>query len=155
MSLFDRQMESYGSYHSHKINRILHIIGTPFIIYSILGAASHLTLSIFGIEIGAHWVIAIGLAAWYLFFHLVYGGIAGLWILGLAATVPWLWELPETTRWITIAAMQVGGWATLFYGHFIEGRKPALFDNISHIFNAAPFVTAELIEIITGKNISK
>lgn len=151
MGLFERQMESYGSYHSHPKNKIMHIIGTPFIIYSILGAASHFSVPVYGGHIGMHWVIAGGLAIWYLFFNLFYGGLAAVWILGLASMVPWLWDLPEGTRWVVIAVMQIGGWVLLFSGHAIEGRKPALFDNLAHIFNAAPFVTAELIDLIKSK----
>jgi uncharacterized membrane protein YGL010W len=151
MGLFERQIQSYGSYHSHPKNKILHIIGTPFIIYSILGAASHVSVPINDGQIGLQWVIAGGLAIWYVIFNLIYGGLAAIWILGLASMVPWLWELPEVTRWIVLAVMQIGGWATLFSGHAIEGRKPALFDNIAHIFNAAPFVTAELIDLLKFK----
>lgn len=151
MTLFERQMESYGSYHSHKTNQILHIIGTPFIIYSILAAASHVTITFFDHDVQGQWVIAAGLAVWYTYFHILYGTLAGLWILGLASLVPWVWEIEEPTRWIVIVVVHVCGWATLFSGHFIEGRKPALFDNLSHIFNAAPFVTAELIQLVSGK----
>jgi uncharacterized membrane protein YGL010W len=151
MGLFEKQMESYGSYHSHPTNKLMHIVGTPFIIFSILGAASHLTLNIAGSAIGAHWIIAGGLSLWYVFFNLLYGGLAALWILGLAAMVPWLWELSDSIRWLVIIGMQVGGWAILFAGHGIEGKKPALFDNLTHIFNAAPFVTAELIDLVKSK----
>lgn len=151
MGLFERQMESYGSYHSHPKNKILHVIGTPFIIFSILGAASHFAISILGQSVGGHWLIAGGLGIWYLFFNLFYGGLAALWILGLAAMVPWLWDLNDAARWAVIIIMQIGGWATLFFGHAIEGKKPALFDNLGHIFNAAPFVTAELIDLVKSK----
>lgn len=152
MSLFERQMASYASYHSHKLNKILHMIGTPFIIYSILIAASHFQLGTTDHGIPGHWVIALGLSIWYLFFHIFYGGLAALWILGLAALVPYMRGMTIPDQWLWVVAMQIGGWSLLFLGHFIEGRRPALFDNIGHIFNAAPFITAEFVELIWRKS---
>ena len=152
MDRFEREISSYGSYHTQKTNKLLHIIGTPVIIYGILVAASHVTITFFGTRIAGEWLLAGGLAAWYVFFHLIYGGIAGVWILGLAALVTNAWQLNESGRWFLIAGTQILGWALLFIGHFVEKRKPALLDNLSHVLNAAPFVTAEAIEMITGKN---
>ena len=123
MGLFERQMESYGSYHSHPKNKILHIIGTPLIIYSILGAASHFDVPLYESSIELHWLIATTLAVWYVFFHLLYGGLAAVWILFLASIVPLLWQLPEAPRWVFIATMQIAGWAILFSGHALRDES--------------------------------
>lgn len=43
------------------------------------------------------------------------------------------------------AAAFVGGWAAQLVGHAIEGRRPALADNVLQIFNAPLFLTAEVL----------
>ncbi|HZF20148.1 MAG TPA: Mpo1-like protein, partial [Burkholderiales bacterium] len=46
--------------------------------------------------------------------------------------------------WIWCGAFFVGGWILQFAGHAIEGRRPALTDNLFQIFIAPIFLVAEL-----------
>ena len=39
----------------------------------------------------------------------------------------------------------LGGWAVQLVGHVIEGRRPALTDNLLQVFNAPLFLTAEVL----------
>ena len=56
-----------------------------------------------------------------------------------AALLPF-WE----SLWIFLATF-VGGWIFQLLGHAIEGRRPALADNLLQIFNAPLFLTVELL----------
>jgi uncharacterized membrane protein YGL010W len=37
------------------------------------------------------------------------------------------------------------GWAIQFFGHIVEGKKPALADNLMQIFNAPLFLSVEIL----------
>jgi uncharacterized membrane protein YGL010W len=55
----------------------------------------------------------------------------------LAILVPLSW-----LRWF--ALLFVGGWRLQLIGHYFEGRKPALVDNVFQIFVAPIFLAAEV-----------
>jgi uncharacterized membrane protein YGL010W len=45
--------------------------------------------------------------------------------------------------WTAFLALFVGGWVLQFPGHFHEGRRPALIDNIFQGFIGPMFLAAE------------
>mmetsp|Transcript_4457 Transcript_4457/g.16820 ORF Transcript_4457/g.16820 Transcript_4457/m.16820 type:complete len:151 (-) Transcript_4457:1136-1588(-) len=50
----------------------------------------------------------------------------------------------STWQYILVILMcQLVGWITQFVGHYIEGRRPALMDNLLQVFNAPFFVMIE------------
>jgi len=55
----------------------------------------------------------------------------------------WL-DTPSTYYWFA-AIVQIIGWAFQFYGHYLEGKRPALVDNIFQIAIAPLFVLFELL----------
>ena len=53
--------------------------------------------------------------------------------------------LPFQTSLLIFLATFVGGWIFQLVGHAIEGRRPALADNVMQIFNAPLFLTVEVL----------
>ena len=51
----------------------------------------------------------------------------------------------------TIVAF-VAGWAVQLTGHYYEGRKPALMDNIMQVFNAPLFLAVESMFMLGWRN---
>src|SRR5262249_16341327 len=62
-----------------------------------------------------------------------------LWLADWAAVLPFGWSLS-----VFLAAF-VLGWIIQLVGHAIEGRRPALADNILQVFNAPLFLTVEVL----------
>jgi uncharacterized membrane protein YGL010W len=67
-------------------------------------------------------------------------------------TLLWLADkaslLPFTESLGVFAATFVGGWIIQLLGHYFEGRRPALVDNILQVFNAPLFLAVELLFLL-------
>ncbi len=57
-----------------------------------------------------------------------------------------LWPLAESLA--VFAAAFIGGWIIQLLGHAMEGRRPALADNLLQIFNAPLFLTVEVLFLL-------
>lgn len=141
MKTLDQQMAVYAAYHRNRWNRLTHFIGVPAIIFSIL--------------IPMCWVpIGDGLTLAHVFLGavLAYYFLLDVTLAVATATVScalfYAAKLAAATGfasgWIWCGAFFVGGWILQFAGHAIEGRRPALADNLFQIFIAPIFLVAEL-----------
>jgi uncharacterized membrane protein YGL010W len=140
------QLESYGAYHQDPRNTLTHFVGVPLVTFAIFVALSWLRffpapelpitgatlfyLVVFLYYLSLDWQIAL------------FQGPVSLALLWLADRVA-LWPFAESLT-VFLAAF-VGGWAVQLLGHFFEGKRPALADNVLQIFNAPLFLTAEVI----------
>ena len=64
--------------------------------------------------------------------------LAPLYFSEMAAGQPWVTSLA------IFLVTFVGGWIVQLAGHYLEGRKPALTDNLFQVFVAPVFLMAEL-----------
>lgn len=147
---FLEQLAMYAAYHRDKRNQATHHIGVPLIVYAILVAASQVNLGTvpFGespLPLSLGTLLLMILFAFYLSNVVVIGVIAMLIygvLYGVAETVG---QGDTSTVWTTFAVCFVGGWIIQFVGHAFEGRKPALFTNLTQIFMAPAFLIAEIL----------
>jgi uncharacterized membrane protein YGL010W len=65
-----------------------------------------------------------------------------LWLADRAAL------LPFATSFLIFLATFVLGWIIQLVGHAIEGRRPALADNLLQVFNAPLFLTVEVLALL-------
>jgi uncharacterized membrane protein YGL010W len=147
---FMEQLAMYAAYHRDKRNQATHHVGVPLIVYALLVAASqvHLGSVPFGetplvLSLGTFLLFV--LLAFYLSNVMIIGAIAMLIygiLYGVAETVG---KSDSETVWTTFAVCFVGGWIIQFLGHVFEGRKPALFTNLTQIFMAPAFLIAEML----------
>jgi uncharacterized membrane protein YGL010W len=69
-------------------------------------------------------------------------------------TLTLLWLADRVAVWpfhesvLMFAGTFVAGWIIQLVGHGIEGRRPALADNLLQIFNAPLFLTAEVMFLL-------
>src|SRR6185436_7239193 len=56
----------------------------------------------------------------------------------------WIARQGAAVGWTVFGVLFVGGWIVQLVGHKLEGRKPALADNLFQIFIAPIFLCAEL-----------
>src|SRR5262245_7931063 len=132
-------MQVYAAYHRNRWNRLTHFIGVPAIIFAIL-------IPMCWVPVGEGVTLAhVFLAAVLAYYFLLDVPLA------IATAVPtcallYAAKLAAATGsgWIWFGAFFIGGWVFQFAGHAIEGRRPALFDNISQIFVAPIFLVTEV-----------
>jgi uncharacterized membrane protein YGL010W len=57
-------------------------------------------------------------------------------------------ELLFLTSLYIFPATFIGGWIIQLIGHYFEGKRPALADNVMQIFNAPLFLTVEVLFLL-------
>lgn len=147
---FMEQLAMYAAYHRDKRNQATHHVGVPLIVYSLLVAASQVHLGT--VPFGAS-PLPLTLGTFLLFVLLAFYlsnvssiGFVAIGIYGVLYGVAEAVGMGDTkTIWITFTVCFVGGWIIQFIGHAFEGRRPALFTNLTQIFMAPAFLIAEIL----------
>jgi uncharacterized membrane protein YGL010W len=141
-----QQIQNYGAYHRDPRNKLTHFIGVPLVTFSLFEAL-----------------------AWFRFVHAPGLPITAATFFYLAVLVyytrldpmiAWL-QFPFTFVLFCLADMAavqpagrsvaiflstfVLGWIIQLVGHAIEGKRPALADNLLQVFNAPLFLTVEVL----------
>lgn len=148
--LFRRQLGSYASVHRDWRNKATHFVGIPVIVFSLL-----LLLSLWRFELGGReWTVSLAVAI-----VAVLGWIAldlGIGILMGALMAP-AWYAADALAgalgmpsavWTAFAVLFIGGWVLQFLGHYYEGKRPALLDNIFQGFIGPMFLVAETVVVL-------
>jgi uncharacterized membrane protein YGL010W len=146
MTTLREQLQSYAAYHHDPRNKATHFLGVPLVTFSLflalswfrlryaldlpITAATLFYLVVLLYYLRLDWSIALLQLPFSLALLLVADRVA-LWPLGLSLSV--------------FLAAFVGGWIIQLLGHAIEGKRPALVDNLLQIFNAPLFLTAEVL----------
>jgi uncharacterized membrane protein YGL010W len=146
MTSLKGQLASYGAYHRDPRNKLTHFVGVPLVTFSLF-----LFLSWFRLVFALQWPITAA-TVFFLIVFLYYLrldwsvallqaplNLALLALADRAALLPWVSSLS------VFLATFVLGWALQLIGHAIEGRRPALADNLLQIFNAPLFLTVEML----------
>ncbi len=148
--LFRRQLGAYAAVHRDWRNKATHFVGIPVIVFSLL-----LVLSLWRFELGGReWTMSLAVAI-----AAVLGWMAldlGLGIV-MALIMVVAWFAAEALAgalgsasavWMAFIALFVGGWAPQFVGHYYEGKRPALLQNIFQAFIGPIFLVAEAMVIM-------
>ncbi len=141
MKTLDQQMAVYAAYHRDRRNRLTHFIGVPAIVFAIL-------IPMCWVPIGdgltlAH-VFLGAVLAYYFLLDVPLAIAAGVATCALYFAAKLAADTGFVSGWIWSGAFFVGGWIFQLVGHVLEGRKPALADNLFQIFIAPIFLVAEL-----------
>jgi uncharacterized membrane protein YGL010W len=140
------QLAAYAAYHSDARNALTHFVGVPLVTFSLflflgwlrfwyypeMPFASGATLFfvlVFIYYLCLDWKIALGVAP---------ASLALLWL------SDWIARGTLSESLYVFLATFVGGWIIQLIGHAMEGKRPALTDNLMQIFNAPLFLTAEV-----------
>jgi len=143
--LFRRQLSSYAAVHRDWRNKATHFVGIPVIVFSLM-----LVLSLWRFEVlGREWtgsllislLAVLGWLALDLGVGIVMAVIMVVGWLAAEALASALGSPPAV--WTAFLVLFVGGWVLQFVGHFYEGKRPALLDNIFQAFIGPMFLVAE------------
>jgi uncharacterized membrane protein YGL010W len=130
-------LSAYGPYHRDARNKLTHAVGVPMLIVSILIVLP----SWMGVAV-------VGAAAvYYWLFDWLLGAVLSAVFVGLFAISE---AFNNSLGWAAI--LFAVGWAFQLLGHFYEGRKPALTDNLWQILNAPVYLGAELLFLFGWKH---
>ena len=143
MKPLDEQLAVYASYHRNRWNRLTHYVGVPLLTFALLIPLGWLRLPLAGIEITGAMVFAVAVLAWYLRLDV------GLAVVMTLVTAPIFYaadrvaQLPWATGLWVFGVAFVVGWAFQLVGHAVEGRRPALVDNLLQALVAPLFIVLE------------
>lgn len=139
-------MGMYTAYHRHPVNRAIHYVMVPAIVWTLMVWTDLVPLfTAGGTTITLAFFLVGGIILWYLALDFVFGLVsAALFTMLLVSAI----TLNETVGAGTSAAIAggvfVGSWVFQFLGHGVwEKRRPALVDNGFQIFIAPMFLVAE------------
>eukprot|EP00698_Gefionella_okellyi_P003048 TRINITY_DN12869_c0_g1_i1.p1 TRINITY_DN12869_c0_g1~~TRINITY_DN12869_c0_g1_i1.p1 ORF type:complete len:185 (-),score=35.54 TRINITY_DN12869_c0_g1_i1:111-665(-) len=147
MGAFDvvPQVSFYQSYHSNKINQLIHFVFVPTIYWTALVFFTAIPvpfpkIDVVGVNIGNPSVL---LWAFYAFYYLTLDLTAGALyfpvLFGMLVTANNFAATQESALYYA-AIVHVISWVMQFIGHGVfEGRKPALVDNLFQSIVLAPF----------------
>jgi uncharacterized membrane protein YGL010W len=143
------QLGAYAAYHGDPRNKLTHFVGVPLVTFGIFLALGWLRFVhdpevpytgatlfyavVFVYYLCLDWKVALCQAPFTL---------ALLWLADRIA----LWPFPESLA--VFLATFLGGWAIQLIGHALEGKRPALADNLLQIFNAPLFLTTEVLLLL-------
>ena len=133
MRRVDRLFESYGLYHQDPINKAIHWICVPLIVWSVLGmvwAASALA--------------AVAVIAAATLFYLFLSLPLACGMLAVLAGMAWLLTLFGDRLLMISLLTFVAAWAGQFIGHVIEGRKPAFVDDLRSFLVAPAWLVSDV-----------
>lgn len=135
-------LEFYKEYHSHPTNKLIHFICIPLICLTTINLASLLkfkALKCTGLEL---------LNIFYFINYFRFGINIGTFMFSyliLLNTLGKVWRILDNKWKRNTIIVFIIGWILQFIGHYIEGRKPALFDSIIQSFLSAPLFSLDYI----------
>jgi uncharacterized membrane protein YGL010W len=151
-TLFTRQFRAYASYHRDPRNRLTHFIGIPAIIFALLVVLALSRISLFGLTVSAAWIVAAIAVVGWISLDAVIGAAMLVAMVPMLLIADWIaTRFSATTAWIVFAVFFIGGWVFQLAGHAMEGRRPALIDNLFQAFIGPMFITAELLMMLGFK----
>ncbi len=148
MQTLNDQVLSYAAYHHDLRNKATHFVGVPLVTFSLFQFLSWFRFVHADVPLTAATLFYVCVLCYYLALDwritLLQApfSLALLWLADRAAVLPWTQSLE-----VFLAAF-VGGWIIQLLGHWFEGRRPALLDNLTQIFNAPLFLTVEVLLLL-------
>lgn len=145
--LFRRQLASYAAVHRDWRNKATHFVGIPVIVFSLMLALSLWRFEVMGREWTGSLLVSLLAVLGWLALDLGVGIVmAAIMVVAWFAAEALASALgPPSAVWIAFLVLFVGGWVLQFVGHFYEGKRPALLDNIFQAFIGPMFLVAETL----------
>jgi len=136
MLTIEQWLAEYNESHQHKVNKLLHWICVPAIMFSILGLLWQLhTPAVFSsLPIPFNWAIFIILLSLLYYAYLSPRLATGMAVISclMIAVLYWADKMAFPV-WQTSLAVFVSAWIGQFIGHNIEGKKPSFFKDVQFL----------------------
>ena len=133
----------YREDHRHPINKVLHYIGTPSVLISIIIFSSwiHLTMpNVFNISVS--WFVTLALAIYYSQLDVKFAGVMMAVLIPCTALINLI-----SGTWISyfiFGLLFMAGWILQAIGHLIENSKPSFLKKPQMLLIAPLYLISEL-----------
>jgi uncharacterized membrane protein YGL010W len=143
------QMQSYGAYHKDPRNKLTHFFGVPLVTFALFQCLSWFRfVHAPDLPITAATLFFLVVSIYYLRLDYAVALMQLPFTLVLLGLADWAARLPLGQSLSVFLATFVLGWIIQLVGHAIEGRRPALADNLLQVFNAPLFLTVEVLALL-------
>jgi uncharacterized membrane protein YGL010W len=149
MKSLKEQMHSYAAYHRDPRNKLTHFFGVPLVTFALF-----LFLSWFRLAYApetpftAATIFYVVVFVYYLCLDRQVALLQAPFTLALLILADRVALLPPVESLTVFGVTMIGGWMIQLAGHAIEGKRPALADNVMQIFNAPLFLTIEVMSLL-------
>ena len=142
-------VEFYRSFHTHFLNKLIHVFCIPLIVLTIINFLSKVSLQIKlytgkTIYINSYFITSLYNIYYYVFWNFKVGFIMQMYI-GFLHILGEIWREVDLKWFNHSITTFICAWIFQFVGHAIEGNKPALLTSISQTIFQAPLLTLEYI----------
>lgn len=140
-----KQLGMYAAYHRDPRNIATHLFGVPVIYFSVICLISRPAFDIgLPVMLSPVWLALIAVIGFYARLDLRYALTMLLVSLGMAWGATFV-AAQSTAVWLgTSIGLFAGGWVVQFIGHYFEGKKPALVDDLLGLLVGPLFICAEV-----------
>jgi len=141
-----KELVFYGSYHSDAINKLIHAVCVPVLLWT--GMAMLATLELGSLRLSSDWQIDVtaghvGTVVYILYYFYLFpalGAITFPILAGMDYAAHQYWNMDLDNKFLILLAIHVVSWIAQFIGHgMFEGRRPALMDSLLQALLTAPF----------------
>jgi uncharacterized membrane protein YGL010W len=149
MLTLKQQLQSYGAYHRDPRNKMTHFFGVPLVTFSLflfLGWFRFVHPEYLPITVAT--LFYLGVTIYYFRLDWSIALIQFPFTLTILLLSDWVAKQSMAMSFSVFLTTFVLGWIIQLVGHAIEGRRPALADNILQIFNAPLFLTIEALAMM-------
>lgn len=142
------QLANYSAYHRNPRNKMLHFIGVPMVTMSLFIFLGWFRFIHSSFPVTVAMIFFLGVSIYYILLDRQVG------LMTVGAFLPILIVSHFISQAETVISVTwffiffVGGWMVQLLGHYFEGRRPALTDNILQIFNAPLFLCCEVLFLL-------
>jgi len=136
MLTIEQWLAEYGESHQHKVNKLVHWICVPAIVFSILGLFWALpTPAVFSsLPIPFNWAIFVIVLCLLHYTYLSPRLAAGMVVVSFLMIALLYWaDTIAFPVWQASLAVFVVAWIGQFIGHNIEGKKPAFYKDVQFL----------------------
>lgn len=147
MKTLDEHMSVYAAYHRNGVNKAIHFVMVPAIVWSLMVWLDNLLIGTYaGTPVTVAMVFVGAILVWYLLMDFAIGLAAtALFTLLMISAIELNNALGAGDAAIVAGIVFVASWVFQFLGHGVwEKRRPALFDNLFQTLVAPSFVIAEV-----------
>ncbi len=152
MSRLDQLLAEYGESHVHPVNKLIHWICVPVIVWTVVALLWSLPFP-FEVETGPvprNWATITLILAQFYYFRLSLK--LGLGLLLYNVFMLQLTALVEQTGawplWQIALVLFVLAWIGQFIGHVIEGKRPSFFKDLQFLLIGPAWLMAHLYRVI-------
>lgn len=134
---------NYEDYHTHPINKIIHVICIPLIVLTTCNLLSKIKVLFGSVKLELSEILMFLMLGYYLY-HSFLTFLVMLFYFFTILTAAYIWRLNKNYMYQSLCVF-IFAWIMQFVGHAIEGNRPALFDSLIQTFTQAPVFSLSYI----------